>query len=93
MVGLVEMQFRLEGVHSLKDKRSLVQPVLHKLRNSFNCATMESDLLDSHQMMVITAITLNSNGVQLDMTINKMIETAQRLVPFDMTISRREVWE
>lgn len=93
MVGLVEMQFRLEGVHSLKDKRSVVQPVLHKLRNTFNCAAIESDLLDSHQMMVITAVTLNSSGAQLDMTINKMVETAQRLAPYEMTISRREVWE
>lgn len=93
MVGLVEMQFRLEGVHSLKDKRSLVQPVLHKLRSSFNCAAIESDLLDSHQMMVVTAVTLNSNGPQLDITIGKMIETAQRLMPFDMTVTRREVWE
>jgi uncharacterized protein len=93
LVGLVEMQFRLEGVHSLKDKRSVVQPVLHKLRNTFNCAAIESDLLDSHQMMVITAVTLNSSGAQLDMTINKMVETAQRLAPYEMTISRREVWE
>jgi uncharacterized protein YlxP (DUF503 family) len=92
-VGLVEMQFRLEGVHSLKDKRSIVQPVLHKLRNNFNCAAMESDLLDSHQMMVIMAVTLNSAGTQLEMTLNKMIETAQRLAPFDMTVSRREVWQ
>lgn len=93
MVGLVEMQFRLEGVHSLKDKRSLVQPVLHKLRNTFNCAAIESDLLDSHQMMVITAVTLNSNGAQLDVTIGKIVDTAQRLMPFDMTVTRREVLE
>lgn len=92
-MGLVEMQFRLEGVHSLKDKRSIVQPVLHKLRNSFNCAAMESDLLDSHLMMVIMAVTLNSAGAQLELTLNKMIETAQRLAPFDMTVSRREVWQ
>lgn len=87
------MQFRLEGVHSLKDKRSLVQPVLHKLRNTFNCAAIESDLLDSHQMMVITAVTLNSNGAQLDVTIGKIVDTAQRLMPFDMTVTRREVLE
>ena len=87
------MQFRLEGIHSLKDKRSVVQPILHKLRNTFNCAAIENDLLDSHQMMVITAVTLNSSGAQLDMTINKMVETAQRLAPYEMTISRREVWE
>lgn len=93
MVGLVEMQFRLEGIHSLKDKRSVVSPVLAKLRHVFNCAAIESDAQDSHTMLVLTAVTLNSNGSQLDATITKMIETAQRLAPFEMTVTRREVWE
>ena len=48
-VGALELDVLLGDVHSLKQKRSVVRPVLAELRRRFEVATAEAGHLDLHR--------------------------------------------
>lgn len=43
VVGSMEIQLRLEGCHSLKDKRQVLRSLLERVRHDFNVAIAEVD--------------------------------------------------
>lgn len=52
-VGVLELDVLLGDVHSLKQKRSLVRPVLAELRRRFEVAVAEAGHLDLHRRALI----------------------------------------
>ncbi len=52
-VGSLELDVLLGDVHSLKDKRGLVRPVLADLRRTFEVAAAEVGLQDLHRRAVL----------------------------------------
>ena len=90
-VGLVELSIRLHGVHSLKDKRSIIKPILKRLRDLFNCAAIESDMHDFHEMTVISIVTINTNAIELEKTMCNVVKAVERMGAFDVTESNKEV--
>lgn len=90
-IGLVELSIRLHGVHSLKDKRSIVKPILRKLRDTYNCAAIESDMHDFHEMTVISVVTINTNTIELTKTMTNITKTVERMGAYDVTESNKEV--
>ncbi|MBS3764986.1 DUF503 domain-containing protein [Candidatus Bipolaricaulota bacterium] len=42
-VGVLKVKFVLSGVNSLKEKRSILQPFIHKIRNNYNISINELD--------------------------------------------------
>lgn len=53
IIGACTIVLHLPGVHSLKEKRSIVKSVLARLRNEFNVSTAEVDAQDSHGRAVL----------------------------------------
>jgi uncharacterized protein YlxP (DUF503 family) len=52
-VGALELDVLLGDVHSLKEKRSLVRPVVAELRRRFDVAVAEAGHLDLHRRSLI----------------------------------------
>jgi len=52
-VGALELDVLLGDVHSLKEKRSLVRPVLAELRRRFEVAVAEAGHLDLHRRALL----------------------------------------
>lgn len=52
-VGTLELDVLLGDVHSLKDKRGLVRPLIAELRRSFEVAVAEVDHQDLHRRAII----------------------------------------
>jgi len=52
-VGTVEFDLLLGDVHSLKEKRSIVRPIVAELRKRFDVAVAEVDGLDLHRRAMI----------------------------------------
>ena len=52
-VGSLELDLLLGDVHSLKEKRSLVRPLLAELRRRFEVAVAEVDHVDLHRRAVV----------------------------------------
>jgi uncharacterized protein YlxP (DUF503 family) len=48
-IGWLELDLLLGDVHSLKDKRSVVRPLVSELRRRFEVAVAEVDALDLHR--------------------------------------------
>ncbi|WP_219416723.1 DUF503 domain-containing protein [Pseudonocardia nigra] len=52
-VGALELDVLLGDVHSLKQKRSVVRPVLAELRRKFEVAVAEAGHLDLHRRAIL----------------------------------------
>lgn len=52
-VGALELDVLLGDVHSLKEKRSLVRPLVAELRRRFEVAVAEAGHLDLHRRSLI----------------------------------------
>ena len=54
-IGWIEVDLLLGDVHSLKDKRSVVRPLVAELRRRFEVAAAEVDALDLHRRASVGA--------------------------------------
>ncbi len=90
-IGLLEVSIRLHGVHSLKGKRSIIRPILMKLRNNFNCAAVESDMQDSHDVAVVSVVSINTSSVELTKTLEKIEEVITENGIFEAQICSKEI--
>lgn len=61
-VGLLTIELRLPGTTSLKGKRSVVKPLLARLRKEFNASVAEVDGQDQWQRAVIAAACVSANA-------------------------------
>jgi hypothetical protein len=48
-IAYLTLELRIEGAHSLKDKRQVVRSLKDRLRNSFNISIAEIDVTDLWQ--------------------------------------------
>ena len=58
-VGSLELDLLLGDVRSLKEKRSLVRPLLAELRRRFEVAVAEVDHVDLHRRAVVGVVTVS----------------------------------
>lgn len=49
LIALLQLNLRIAGSHSLKDKRQVLQSVIEHLRNRFNVSAAEVDHQDAWQ--------------------------------------------
>lgn len=62
VIGCCTITLYLPGVHSLKEKRSVVKSVLARLRNEFNVSTAEVDAQELHQRAVLGMVSVSASG-------------------------------
>ena len=63
IVGVMTAQLSMQGITSLKDKRSIVKSVIGRLKSRFNISISEVDHQDSKASAVI-GIAIVSNDVR-----------------------------
>lgn len=65
-VGALELDVLLGDVHSLKEKRSVIRPVVAELRKRFEVAVSEAGHLDLHRRSLIgvAAVAADSEHVR-----------------------------
>ncbi|NMH96062.1 DUF503 domain-containing protein [Pseudonocardia acidicola] len=75
-VGALELDVLLGDVHSLKEKRSVVRPVLAELRRKFEVAVAEAGHLDLHRrtLLGISCVAADAGHVV------EVLERCERLV-------------
>jgi uncharacterized protein YlxP (DUF503 family) len=75
-VGILELDVLLGDVHSLKQKRSVVRPVLAELRRRFEVAVAEAGHLDLHRRSLLGVV-----GVAADAGhVLEVLQRCERLV-------------
>ena len=61
VIGVCTLELSIPTANSLKDKRSVVKSVAARLRNEFNIAVAEVDMLDSWRTATIAVVTVSSD--------------------------------
>jgi hypothetical protein len=73
-IGTLRVDLRLRGVRSLKEKRSVLAPLLARIRHDLGCAAAEVDLADRWQSSVIEVACVNSQRVVAEKTLRRVLD-------------------
>lgn len=79
-VGVLTLELRLEGSHSLKDKRHAVESLKARLRSKFNVAVAEIDYQDMWQRAAVAAVTVSPDHVFAEKVLRSVEEEAASLL-------------
>ena len=63
------LELRLDGAHSLKDKRHTVKGLKDRLRSRFNVAVAEIDYQDTWQRSLVSAVTVSGDHQRAEQTL------------------------
>jgi len=61
MIAYLLLEIRIEGAHSLKDKRQVVRSVKDGLRNHFNVAVAEIDASEAWQRATLGVVSISDS--------------------------------
>ena len=76
VVGTLSMDVLLGDVHSLKEKRSMVRPIVAELRRKFEVSAAETGDVDVHRRVEISvAVVASAHGHAIE-----VLEQCERLV-------------
>ena len=75
-VGALELDILLGDVHSLKEKRSAVRPVVAELRRRFEVSAAEAGHLDLHRRALIGVAAVAADAEH----VRDVLDACERLV-------------
>jgi len=78
-IAYLTLELRIEGAHSLKDKRQVLRSVKDRLRNSFNIAIAEIEVTDLWQRATLGVVSISDSRDYLDGLMRKVEREAARL--------------
>jgi uncharacterized protein len=81
IVGACRIDFYLPGVASLKEKRSILKPMLKRLTNTFNISVAEVDHQDVWQSAAIGIAAVSNNTQQVEQVIKNIIKWIEKHFP------------
>ena len=89
-VGVLTLELRFEGAHSLKDKRHVVESLKSRLRSRFNVAVAEIDYQDLWQRAAVAAVTVSSDHVHAEKVLRSVEDEAAALLGGELVDSSVE---
>ncbi len=79
MIAYLTLEIRIEGAHSLKDKRQVMRSLKDKLRAGFNVAVAELDSADLWQRGTLGVVSISDSREYLDGLMHKVEREASRV--------------
>src|SRR3954447_22921667 len=79
MIAILTLELRIEGAHSLKDKRQCLRSLKDKLRVSFNVAVAELDQSDLWQRATLGVVSISDSRDYLQGLMDKVERAATRI--------------
>jgi uncharacterized protein len=79
--GLLTLQFKLFGCNSLKEKRSILRPMEHRLSKQFNISIAETGYQDSHEDAQITLGLVNNNSAFIQSELAMLEKWIEKYYP------------
>jgi hypothetical protein len=74
IVGVMTVQLHLNGIESLKQKRSIVKSVIGRLKSRFNISISEVERQDSKRLAVIGLSIVSNETRFINQQFDKIIE-------------------
>jgi len=72
MVGILHLNLLLPGCMSLKEKRSRIQPILHRLHREFNISAAEMDYLDKWNTSRLACAVISNDAVHSQQVLQEV---------------------
>jgi uncharacterized protein YlxP (DUF503 family) len=79
MIAVLTIDLRIEGAHSLKDKRQVVRSLKDKLRVSFNVAVAELDPSEMWQRATVGVVSISESKDYLVGLMENVERAANRI--------------
>jgi len=79
MIAYLTLEIRIEGAHSLKDKRQVVRSVKDGLRAHFNVAVAEVEASDAWQRATIGVVSISDSRDYLEGLMHSVEQFAMRV--------------
>ncbi len=78
VIGVVTLELNIPLNGSLKGKRSVVKPLIARLRHEFNVSVAEVDQQDSHGTAVLGVVCVSSDKGYAHGLLMKVVEDVER---------------
>jgi uncharacterized protein YlxP (DUF503 family) len=69
MIGVLTIQLHLPGCKSLKEKRSIIKPLVSRLHREFNVSAAEMDLQDAWHQAVISCGMVGNDAAHIERSL------------------------
>jgi uncharacterized protein YlxP (DUF503 family) len=93
IVGTLTLDLLLGEVHSLKEKRSLIRPVVAELRRRFPVSVAETGHLDLHRRGEVAVAVVGTDGAHCQ----QVLAACERLVAerpeLELLSARTRLWD
>ncbi len=73
-IGLLTLHLTIPDCHSLKQKRSRIQPILARLHREFNVAAAEMDRQDSHSETIVQCAALSTSNREVQAYLQHVVD-------------------
>lgn len=86
VVGTFEVQFRIPGSFTLKDKRRVIKSMIARMKNLYNVSVAETDGNDNASIGVLggACVSNSKSSVQSQLThVRTFVESNPSIVIFD----------
>ncbi|MBO8155193.1 MAG: DUF503 domain-containing protein [Bacillaceae bacterium] len=90
MIGYVEVDCMIYDTQSLKDKRSVIKKILHRLRHEFNISISEIDHHDLWQRTSLGIVTVSADKLYAEQLLQKVIEVLDSFPDLEVTTTHFE---
>lgn len=80
-IGLLTINLYIPGCSSLKEKRSRLKPLLHRLHREFNISVAEMDYQDSWQEAIIACALISNDKAQTQRYLQKVTRWIENFWP------------
>jgi hypothetical protein len=92
-VGSLSLDLLLGDVHSLKEKRALVRPIVAELRRRYEVSAAETGHLDLHRRAEVSVALAAPDAVHC----RSVLEACERLVAgrpeLELLSARQRIWD
>ncbi|HUT20335.1 MAG TPA: DUF503 domain-containing protein [Anaerolineae bacterium] len=78
VIGCCTIELHLPGATSLKDKRSVLKGVIHRIRREFNVSIAEVDYQDVLQSAVLGVVTLSTDSSHVHSQLTRVVNWIER---------------
>lgn len=72
VIGLLRVRLHLPYTHSLKEKRSILKRLIHRLRTNYNCAVGETAYQDTWQTAELAMVTVYAEKPMVESLLKKL---------------------
>lgn len=91
VLALLTLRLHMPWVHSLKEKRMERQSLLARLRNQFNISAAETDEQDTHQILVISTVSIAADSRQADSILDHILDFVEANTEAEILSAEREL--